>query len=175
MNGFSAFGENGGEYETRERAYKEELRKIFEAEVLPRVTRPLTGGRDAVELTSALHRTLTAKLASNENKPQNIITWQIVDRLKPSDEQRSEAIGSALHALLSSVSDKDGALEEFIKRAGSALQNSGASGPFGAARLIGSCALMLQYPAEFLAIQTEVSKPRSSESAHWHKISRAVR
>lgn len=157
MNGFSRFGD-GGEYDARERAYKDELRQVFAAEVLPRAEAPLTSAGEAVELTNAYYRTLTAKLAFNDNSPQNLINWQVYDWLKPADLGRSEAIGRALHALLADDGDRTDRLGKFINTVGTALRDSGGSGPYGIARLIGSCALMLQDPSTFVAIRTDVWK-----------------
>lgn len=154
MTGFSTFEEAGSFYDDQERRYKDELAALFHAEVLPATGSDLDD-HAAGALAGAYYGVLTRKLPSL-NGPQNLINWQAVDRLKPSDEARSAKLGQALNALLRDHATASERLDVFIHDAGEIFRLNGATGPLGIARLLGSCALMLADPASFIAIRTDV-------------------
>ncbi|RYG86552.1 MAG: DUF3578 domain-containing protein, partial [Alphaproteobacteria bacterium] len=154
MPGFSSFEEAGSFYDEQERSYKDDLVALFHAEVLP-ATDDALDDQAAAALSSAYYDVLTRKLPSS-NSPQNLISWQAVDRLKPVDEARSARLGHALNALLRGDDPAAERLDVFIHDAGEIFRASGASGPLGIARLLGSCALMLADPAAFIAIRTDL-------------------
>ncbi len=154
MKEFETFAQPGEIYLENERHYKDELAALFQAEVLPLVADELSDA-EAGALATAYYRILTRKLQA-ANRPQNLIGWQAVDRLKPIDESRSARLGRALNALLSPDGVAIDRLDTFIVKAGEAFREAGASGPQGIARFLGSCALMLQDPDAFVAIRTDL-------------------
>lgn len=154
MSGFASFEDAGAFYVDQERRYKDELSALFNAEVLPAAGPELDDAGAAV-LASAYYGVLTRKLTSS-NSPQNLISWQAVDRLKPVDAARSAELGHALNALLRGETTAVERLDVFIHDAGEIFRLSGATGPLGIARLLGSCALMLADPAAFVAVRTDV-------------------
>lgn len=154
MPGFSSFEQAGTFYDDQERRYKDELAALFREEVLPATGDDLDD-QAAAALSAAYYGVLTRKLPSS-NSPQNLISWQAVDRLKPIDETRSAQIGQALNALLHGDVTAVERLDVFIHDAGEIFRLAGATGPLGIARLLGSCALMLADPAAFVAIRTDV-------------------
>lgn len=154
MPGFSSFEAAGSDYNDQERRYKDELTALFQAEVLPGTGAELND-EAAEALSAAYYGVLTRKLAAS-NSPQNLISWQAVDRLKPVDPARSAKLGHALNALLTGDANASVRLDAYIHDAGEVFRFAGASGPLGIARLLGSCALMLQNTASFIAIRTDV-------------------
>ena len=155
MAGFITFQEPGATYASGERAYKDELRRLFQERVAPLADQPLQDDDDARRLTEAWGEVLALKLEAGAS-PQNLISWQGVDRLKKLDISGKIAVGHALHHLLSQDGEAESRLESFILSAGAALKSAGATGPAGIARLMGSCALMLQNPQAFIAIRGDV-------------------
>jgi MoxR-like ATPase len=153
---FESFPESGDSFYVAERRYKDELRAAFDELVRPLLSkgRP-TNDNDAADLTHAYHAVLTKKLPS-DNKPQNLIQWQVFDWLKDNNRERSVALGYAFYDLLAGSGWSTDRLIVFIETAGTALKRSGATGANGKARLLGSCALMLLDPADFVAIRTDV-------------------
>ncbi len=155
MTGFRTFEQPGATYVDHERAYKDELVQLFHAEVMPLVGRGLASDEDARRLTGAWVDVLSRKLTAG-NRPQNLIGWQAVDRVRRLDEIGKATFGRDLHELLQDHDDSEAALDGFIASAGDALKAAGASGPAGIARLMGSCALMLKDPASFHAIRSDL-------------------
>lgn len=154
MPGFQSFAEPGETYLDHERRYKDELAGLFQAEVEPLLAEELDDA-GAASLTTAYHGILTRKLQA-ANRPQNLIGWQAVDRLKPVDDARSARLGHALNNLLRGDGVAVDRLDVFIAEAGEAFREAGATGPQGIARFLGSCALMLQDPNAFVAIRTDL-------------------
>ena len=154
MPGFTSFEEAGSFYTEQERRYKDELATLFQAEVLPATGTDLDDAA-AVALATAYYGVLTRKLSAT-NGPQNLIGWQAVDRLKPSDDARSAKLGHALNALLIGDATAVERLDGFIHDAGEIFRQNGASGPLGIARVLGSSALMLADPGAFVAIRTDL-------------------
>ncbi|WP_165820036.1 AAA family ATPase [Microvirga sp. KLBC 81] len=155
MPDFQSFADSGHTYLEHERDYKDELRMLFLADVLPLAEKARQSSDAAHALTAALHSILTRKLKST-GRPQNLIRWQVVDRLKPGDKSMTERLGRALADLLIENDNQISRLERFITVVGLELQKAGVSGPNGIARLLGSCALMLMDPETFVAIRTEL-------------------
>jgi len=155
MGGFHSFAEPGPTYAATERAYKDELTRLFAAQIGPRVVENLEGEADAIALTKAWADVLTSKLPP-DNTPQNLITWQGVDRVKKLTESAAAQFGYAFHELLAGEGAAQQRLARFIEKAGGVLKAAGASGAAGIARLMGSCALMLQDPTSFIAIRTDL-------------------
>lgn len=155
MGGFRTFAQPGATYGETERAYKDELARLFASQIGPRLVEPLIGERDAIALTEAWTDVLTAKLPPG-NTPQNLINWQGVDRVKKLAGSEAAQFGYALHNLLAGEGAAQERLSHFIETAGTALKAAGATGATGIARLMGSCALMLQDPTSFIAIRTDL-------------------
>lgn len=154
MTGFQTFAEPGEMYLAHERRYKDELAALFQAEVEPLLADDLDD-TSAAAITTAYYGILTRKLQA-ANRPQNLIGWQAVDRLKPGDDLRSARLGRALNSLLGDEGVAVDRLDAFIADAGEAFREAGATGPQGIARFVGSCALMLQDPNAFVAIRTDL-------------------
>lgn len=110
---------------------------------------------EAAALTEAYHGLLTRKLVSS-GKAQNLVSWQAVDRIKTSDPARTAQFGHALNALLGHEDVVTERVDRFVTEIGDTMRQAGASGPLGIARLLGSCALMLQNPEGFVAIRTDL-------------------
>jgi MrcB-like, N-terminal domain/AAA domain (dynein-related subfamily) len=155
MPGFQTFDDPGQTYVDEERTYKDELVGLFAAEVLPLASTQDLDDEAAANLAKSYYGVLTRKLAAS-NRPQNLIGWQAVDRLKPTDASRSARLGRALGALLSEPAPGVERLDRFIVEAGEVFRESGATGPLGIARNLGSCALMLQSPADFLLVRPDL-------------------
>lgn len=156
MEGFGSFEQPGGAYISHERAYKDELRQIFQAEVMPLVAGPLPDDAAARALTEAWVDVLSRKLSAGAS-PQNLISWQGIDRVRKLDAPGKALFGRELHALLAEGgADLEARLAKFTERAGEALRAAGATGPAGIARLMGSCALMLKDPQTFVAVRSDV-------------------
>ncbi len=154
MPDFQNFAEPGATYLEHERLYKDELAALFRSEVLPLVAGELDDA-GAAALTTAYHGILTRKLQAT-GRPQNMIGWQAVDRLKPVDNSRSARLGQALNSLLGEAGVAVDRLDAFIVDAGEAFREAGATGAQGIARFLGSCALMLQDPNAFVAIRSDL-------------------
>ncbi|WP_406851790.1 DUF3578 domain-containing protein [Brevundimonas sp. BH3] len=154
MPGFKSFAAPGQTYLEYERHYKDELAALFRSEVLPLLASDLDDA-SAAALTTAYHSILTRKLQA-AGRPQNLIGWQAVDRLKPLDSKQSARLGRALNSLLGEEGVAVDRLDAFIVEAGEAFREAGATGPLGIARFLGSCALMLQDPNAFVAIRTDL-------------------
>lgn len=159
MPEFQSFQEPGATYLEHERTYKDELASLFQSEVLV-LAQPDLSNEAAARIAAAYYGVLIRKLSST-GKPQNLISWQAVDRLKPTDPERSQAIGRALNALLIGDEPATDRLSRFIAEAGELFRTAGATGPQGIARLLGSCALMLQSPEAFVAIRTDLFEKAS--------------
>lgn len=160
MPEFQSFEDPGATFLAHERTYKDELVALFQDEVLP-LSGPDLNDEAAARLSAAYYGVLTRKLSST-GKPQNLISWQAVDRLKPVTEERSQALGHALNTLL--VGDNPAAerLTDYIAAAGDIFRTAGATGPQGIARLLGSCALMLKSPEAFVAIRSDLFEKASA-------------
>lgn len=154
MPGFQSFADPGQTYLEHERLYKDELAALFQSEVLALLSDELDDA-GAASITTAYHGVLTRKLQA-ANRPQNLIGWQAVDRLKPVDDARSARLGRALNSLLGQDGVAVDRLDAFIAEAGETFREAGATGPQGIARFLGSCALMLQDPSAFVAIRTDL-------------------
>lgn len=155
MGGFQTFESPGRTYQQNERAYKDELVELFAETITPLVSAGPPDEASAGALATAYYELLTRKLSSS-NGPQNLVSWQAVDRLKPTETAPAAPIGRALHRLLGTSATAAERLEVFISEAGEVFRERGASGPLGIARLLGSCALMLQSPRDFVVIRTDV-------------------
>lgn len=155
MPDFETFDRPGEIYPERERSYKDELVDLFQSEVLPRASSFGLTDAPARELLTAYYSVLTRTLPSS-GKPQNLVSWQAVDRLKPKDPTTAAALGDALNALLTGDDVATDRLDAFIATAGDIFRAAGATGPRGIARFLGSCALMLQSPDDFLVIRTDL-------------------
>ncbi len=162
MPGFTTFADPGETYLAQERRYKDELVSIFHEEITPEVSTEALQDNQAADLAAAYHSLLTRKLISS-GKAQNLVGWQAVDRLKTSDPACAVRLGQALNALLSHEDVATDRLDRFVAEVGDAFRQAGASAPLGMARLLGSCALMLQNPEGFVAIRTDLFERATSE------------
>ena len=162
MPGFTTFEDPGETYLADERSYKDELVSIFHEEITPRLSTEVLQDSQAVALAEAYHGLLTRKLISC-GKAQNLVSWQAVDRLKTSDPAKAAQLGRALNALLGHEDVATARLDRFVAEAGETFRQAGASGPLGIARLLGSCALMLQNPEGFVAIRTDLFERAASQ------------
>lgn len=162
MPGFNTFQDPGEHYLEQERRSKDELVARFQTDVASHLTQAPTD-EEAVAVTAAYHRLLSQK-QDGSAKPQNMMSWQVVDRLNPNDPDRAIAIGRALNKLLR-PSEDDGTAEHpdalarlgvFIDEVGETLRAGGVSGPGGVARLLGSGALMFDAPGEFVAVRADL-------------------
>lgn len=160
MPDFQSFDDPGETYLEHERRYKDELVALFQAGVLPLTSSQLTD-EAAEQLSTAYYGVLTRRLEAS-GRPQNLINWQAVDRLKPTDTERTRRIGHALNTLLTGDDVATDRLDAFISVAGETFREAGASGPQGIARLLGSCALMLKAPKAFVAIRTDLFEMATS-------------
>lgn len=154
MTGFESFAEPGETYLDHERRYKDELAALFHTEVAPLLADELDDA-GAAALTTAYHGILTRKLQA-ANRPQNLLSWQSVDRLKPVDDDRSARLGRALNTLLGDQGVAVDRLDAFVADASEVFREAGASGPQGIARVLGSSALMFQDPSAFVAVRTDL-------------------
>ncbi len=152
---FTTFAKPGDLYIREERSYKEELVRLFTSEVLPLSSSRKLDDERAAELATAFYGVLTRKLGGS-SRPQNLVSWQSVDRFKPTEHGRSVRLGHALNSLLSAEGAGVDRLEQFITDAGEEFRQAGATGPRGIARMLGSLALMLQTPEDFLVIRTDL-------------------
>lgn len=154
MPSFINFAGPGALYEEQERRYKDDLVSLFRSDVHPLVATEVSD-EQAIAMVAGYYGILTQKLGTS-NRPQNLISWQAVDRLKPGDALQAARVGHALNALLGTDGVSVDRLDQFISAAGEVFRQAGASGPLGIARLLGSTALMLQDPDAFVAIRTDL-------------------
>lgn len=155
MPSFETFEVPGETYLREERTYKDDLCRLFAELIAPILERPMSGDDEATSLTKAWGEVLTGKVGPAQ-KPQNLISWQGVARVRQLAGDEATAFGSALYALLVGVEPPKARLAAFTDKAGAILKAAGATGASGIARLMGSCALMLQNPQEFIAIRTDL-------------------
>ncbi|PZO40732.1 MAG: hypothetical protein DCE92_01935 [Alphaproteobacteria bacterium] len=162
MPGFVTFNDPGDPYVSLERAPKDELVERFARDVAPHLSETLTD-EGATALTAAYH-TLLSQKQEVSGSPQNMVSWQAVDRINPKDATRSIAIGRALNQLLwlsdetpmAAADDMFARLDVFIETLGEEFRQMGASGATGVARLLGTAALMFHSPDAFVAVRTDL-------------------
>jgi MoxR-like ATPase len=157
MPEFRTFVDPGRDYLRRERQYKDELRSLFLSEVMPLANAALNSADSARALATAFHSVLTRKLASIGGQ-QNLVGWQSVDRFKPDRTEKTVVFGRALANLVAGSGSELQRLDMFISTIGQELRKLGASGPTGIARVVGSCALMLKNPEDFVVIRSDLFK-----------------
>lgn len=154
MPDFKTFAQTEGTYFRQERAYKNELVGLFQEHVAPLTRTPLAGA-EAAGLSRAFHRVLTTKLPAL-GRPQDLTGWQALDRIKPGNPVHDARLGQALWDLLAGPGDQFERIARYIQMVGDDLRERGISGPYGIARLLGSCALMLLDPARSMAVRPDL-------------------
>ncbi len=168
MDGFKNFKECGRNYQTQERAYKDELATIFRQEVLP-LFKPFasdvssTGEQQAEKAVQTLHHLLAERvLASNGGQPQNLSrgeprygTPAPHDHLVNLSDQNALAAAMAFAALLFGSDDSPERLERFIGAYQAVFRNAKVAdeSETGALRTISTLVLMLAQPKESIFVQ----------------------
>ena len=148
---FTRFDETNSQYETVERAYKDELIAHFE-----RLFAPLIANNSEPNTWfDALITLLTTKLSSSQ-KPQNLVGWRTVSALKDTSAEQQKALGIALHKLLTTDDEpwvRHGIFSDTLR---SELQINNKPAPPAYARDIGSLLLALQDPHTTCPIRYDV-------------------
>ena len=149
--------EPGSNYYKVERAYKDELRAIFEERVLPLARGKIEGVElGAGLLTNAFYEVMTKTLPVTGETP-NLLNWRALAPLKPDGGVPALIFDEELARLLGGSEDQFDRIDRFVSKIGDALHTAGInSGYMDMARAIGTAALMLADPQHAMIVRFEL-------------------
>ena len=149
--------QEGPNYDRDERAYKDELRAIFEDRVMPLARAKFEGGDLGAEsLTGAFYEVMTKALPITREQP-NLLNWRALAPLKPDGGLHAPIFDEELAHLLFAPEDQFDRLDRFVSRIGEGLHSVGInSGYLDMARSMGTAALMLADPQHAMIVRFEL-------------------
>lgn len=156
MPEFQTFETPGKRYQLNERSYKDEFAATMRETLLPLVDNAGSNDESAAQLSSAFISLFTKPLPSFANKPQNLINWRTIDRLKPKTPEEAISLGRGVARLLDPSVAIDDRLADFARTLGLQARDAGPTAAADDARSVGSCILMLLEPDKAIIVRWQL-------------------
>jgi len=156
MTGFETFSE-AGLFETEERGYKAEMAEVFQAELLPALSAPITDHADAVPRVEALRDFLTRrKFGVVSPMIQNLVSWRITEHLGLLTPEEVDRAAALYGDLLAGPGESPDRVERFTDGYAPILRAHMRGSPNGATRSLPTLLLMLADPEHDIVIRTSL-------------------
>lgn len=158
MDDFGDFGDVPSRYHAEERAYKDEMARLFNVSLPPSLFDARTGPEDPEHdrvVTAATLRVLTARLES-VGIPQNVIGWRYVDFLRQLEPPEAATFAPALGELLYGPGESPERVDAFVRALWPVWQRTLGGNPYAVSRIFPTCFLMLRDPRSDLAVRTDM-------------------
>lgn len=111
---FTTFTSAGEDYLQEERNYKQELCDIYAQEIGSRLHPLPVDGNELLQLGKDIASLLTRKLASENNRPQNLVGWRYVDSIKNLQDDGLRALARAVSRLTAPGADLAVTIPDFV-------------------------------------------------------------